>query len=124
MNSATVPAIANATSYDWIVPTGDAGTSTTNSIEVNFDSSAVSGNIEVYVQNGCGVGNGSLISVSLSSLPEKAGTITGTTSVCQGQNSVLYTVPTIANATSYLWTHPTGVTGTSTTNRGVANNSD
>jgi len=112
----TVPSISNATSYDWILPTGATGTSTTNSIEVNFGSSAVSGNIEVYGQNGCGVGNGSLISVSLSSLPANAGTISGTTSVCQGQNSVLYSVPTITNATSYIWTLPAGVTGISTSN--------
>jgi hypothetical protein len=49
-------------------------------------------------------------------LPDPAGTITGSATVCQGQNSVVYTVPTIANATSYVWTLPTGATGTSETN--------
>jgi hypothetical protein len=48
--------------------------------------------------------------------PATAGTITGSSSVCQGQNSVTYTVPVIANATSYIWTLPSGATGTSTTN--------
>ena len=39
-----------------------------------------------------------------------AGTITGATSVCQGQTSVAYSVPAIANATGYVWTLPSGAT--------------
>lgn len=54
-------------------------------------------------------------------LPASAGIITGTATVCQGQNSVTYSVPTIANATSYVWTLPSGSTGTSTTNSIVVN---
>ncbi len=42
--------------------------------------------------------------------PDKAGTITGDTVVCQGQDSVLYTLPEIATATSYTWTLPDGKT--------------
>jgi hypothetical protein len=45
-----------------------------------------------------------------------AGLISGLSSVCMGQNSVVYTVPEIDNATSYIWTLPIGATGTSTTN--------
>ena len=54
------------------------------------------------------------IGMTVNPLPANAGTITGATTVCQGQSSVTYNVPTIANATSYLWTLPTGATGTST----------
>ncbi|HAS40411.1 MAG TPA: hypothetical protein DCS93_08030 [Microscillaceae bacterium] len=42
--------------------------------------------------------------------PKAAGPISGTTSVCLNQTGVTYTVPTIANATSYLWTLPKGAT--------------
>jgi len=49
-------------------------------------------------------------------LPSSAGTITGTTTVCQGQTSVTYTVPSITNASTYTWTLPSGATGSSTTN--------
>ncbi|UBM62629.1 thiol protease/hemagglutinin PrtT [Candidatus Sulfidibacterium hydrothermale] len=42
--------------------------------------------------------------------PDKAGSITGDTVVCQGQDSVLYTLPEIATATSYVWTLPDGKT--------------
>ena len=45
-----------------------------------------------------------------------AGTITGETVVCQGQQSVVYTVPEITHATSYTWTLPNGATGSSTSN--------
>lgn len=54
--------------------------------------------------------------VAVNSLTAAAGTISGSTTVCQGQNSVSYTVPAIANATTYLWTLPGGASGTSTTN--------
>jgi Leucine-rich repeat (LRR) protein len=44
--------------------------------------------------------------------PAPAGTIIGTTKVCQGQTSLTYMVPPIANASSYIWTLPSGSTGT------------
>ena len=50
------------------------------------------------------------------SAPAAAGTITGITSVNQGQSGVVYTVGTITNANSYVWTLPAGATGSSTTN--------
>jgi hypothetical protein len=67
--SYTVPAIPTATSYVWILPTGATGSSTTNSIKVNYGPSAVSGGIEVYGQNTCGIGNGSILEIAVNSLP-------------------------------------------------------
>ncbi len=49
-------------------------------------------------------------------LPDTAGIITGNTNVCQKQLNVTYSVPAIANATSYIWTLPNGASGTSTSN--------
>jgi D-alanyl-D-alanine carboxypeptidase len=49
-------------------------------------------------------------------LPLCAEPISGPTTVCQGENSLTYTVPPVANATSYIWTLPAGVTGISNTN--------
>ncbi len=112
----SVPAITNATSYTWTLPAGVTGTSTTNSITVNVGTTAVSGNIAVKGTNGCGDGVASTFAVTVNPLPVVAGAITGSSTVCQGQNAVTYSVPTIVNATSYLWTLPTGATGTSTTN--------
>lgn len=112
----TVPAIANATTYVWSLPSGATGSSSTNSITVNYGASAVSGNITVKGNNSCGDGGGSTLAINVNSLPANAGIISGATTVCQGQNSVNYSVPTISNATSYVWTLPAGATGTSSTN--------
>lgn len=49
-------------------------------------------------------------------LPLAAGTISGATSVCKGQNNVTYIVPSIDFATSYIWTFPSGANGYSTSN--------
>lgn len=114
--SYSVPAISNATSYVWTLPTGATGASITNNIIVDFSNSAVSGNISVKGINSCGDGAASNLAITVNPLPANAGAITGTSIVCQGQNSVNYSVPTIANATSYVWTLPQGATGTSTTN--------
>ncbi|NVN95332.1 MAG: M6 family metalloprotease domain-containing protein [Bacteroidetes bacterium] len=54
--SYSVPAIANAVSYEWVLPSGATGTSSTNNIIVDFGTSAVSGNITVKGINSCGAG--------------------------------------------------------------------
>ncbi len=59
---------------------------------------------------------GRISEIPTNGVPANAGTISGANTVCQGQNSVTYTVPPIENATSYVWNLPTGATGTSTTN--------
>ncbi|MFZ4707881.1 MAG: C10 family peptidase [Bacteroidales bacterium] len=49
-------------------------------------------------------------------LPDPAGAINGLSQVCQSQSNVNYSVQTIPNATSYVWTLPSGATGSSSTN--------
>lgn len=62
-----------------------------------------------------------LYKVLVDVLPTCPGTLTGPTVVCQGQNSVTYTVPSIANASTYAWTLPAGASGTSSSNSIVVN---
>lgn len=112
----TVPAIANATSYIWTVPAGIVGTSSTNSITLKYERYFTSGSITVKGHNQWGDGIASKLDVTASLLPGIAGAISGTKTVCQGENSVTYTVTAIDNATSYIWVLPTGATGSSTTN--------
>lgn len=50
------------------------------------------------------------------SLPANAGPISGPKQACQDQNNITLTVSPIARATSYIWTLPPGITGTSTSN--------
>ena len=117
----SVGIIANASSYVWTLPAGAsiATGAGTNSITVNFDPFASSGNITVYGNNTCG--NGAVspsFAVTVTPLPATAGVITGPSAVCQGVSGVVYTVPSIANATGYVWTVPTGalIVGGSNTN--------
>jgi len=112
----TVPVITGSTSYSWILPTGATGSSTINSIVVNFQNQSVSGNITVKGNNSCGDGNSSNLPISVNPLPDNAGVISGLTTICQGDNMLTYSVPTIANALSYKWTLPDGATGSSTSN--------
>ena len=109
----SVSPIANASSYVWILPPGAtiASGAGTNAITVNFAANASSGNITVNGNNLCGAGNSSLpFPVTINPIAADAGTITGPSSVCQGDNGVVFSVNPIANATTYNWTVPTGGT--------------
>jgi hypothetical protein len=117
----SVPPIANATSYTWTLPAGASlgSGNGTNSITVNFSMAAISGNISVLGVNDCGNGTISAdFPVTINQAPDVASTISGTSTVCQGQSNVAYSVAAIPLATAYQWTFSgTGVTfGNSTTN--------
>jgi len=63
------------------------------------------------VSNGvCDVVSSNVVKVSSVQPVGTPGTITGNDHVCAGQANVVYAVEPIANATSYLWTLPTGAT--------------
>lgn len=107
-----VPAIANATGYNWTLPSGMivAGNNT-DSIVVDFFANASSGNVKVRGTNTCGLGvTSNAFTLSVNPLPEDAGIITGTATVCASQNGVTYAVPAILNASNYIWTLPAGAT--------------
>jgi len=115
----TTAGASYATSYKWsLIPSeaGDiSGTGTTSTVTCH-DSFSGNATVVVYgLKEGC-IGDSSYLEVTVTPLPADAGSITGETSVCQGQNSVTYTVPEIENATSYVWALPSGVNGTSSTN--------
>lgn len=116
----SVNPIANATTYEWILPAGasiSAGANT-NTITVDFNTSASSGDISVRGINSCGNGAWSPnLPINVNRLPVSAGTITGTSTVCQGQTGVTYMIPVINLATGYEWQLPAGAvinTGTNT----------
>ena len=107
-----VNTIANAAGYNWVLPAGATIISgaNTNSIVVNFANNAVSGNVSVNGSNICGTGTASVLAVTVNPLPDVAGIITGSDTVCAGQMGVTYSVASIANATGYNWTLPSGAT--------------
>lgn len=107
----SIPAVTNATTYSWVLPSGASITagSGTNSITVSISASGASGNITVTPSNSCSTGSASsAFSLTVNPLPGAAGAISGALSVCPGLSGVAYSVPAIANATSYNWTLPPG----------------
>ncbi len=93
----------------------------TNAIPVNYG--LIDTNISSLVVIGsdlfAGTINGTVWKRLISDViqpPASAGEISGPTFVCQGQNNVVFTVPPIANADSYVWTLPNGANGSSFTN--------
>ncbi len=120
----SVPAISGATSYLWQYSgTGFTPSGATAAITATFSASATSGILTVRGVSSCGSGTVSAnYPITINSLPAAAGTITGTPSVCQGQNTVAYSVAAIAGATSYTWTYTgTGFTPSGTTASITAN---
>ncbi len=81
----SVPAIANAATYTWTLPSGGsivAGAGT-NTITVNFSAGATSGNISVSGTNSCGMGTSSALAVTVQPAPAAPViTASGSTTVC------------------------------------------
>ncbi|WP_373056602.1 LamG-like jellyroll fold domain-containing protein [Zunongwangia sp. H14] len=112
----SIPAITNATSYEWTVPNGWAITSgaTSNSIRVTAGSS---GNISVIARNSCGDSSPSQ-SFSVQATNGVPATPTAITAVdgqnrpvaavCPPATGLVFSVPANPNAKSYVWTLPQG----------------
>jgi len=107
--------IANSTSYIWAYSgTGASIIGNTNSVTISFSANATPGNLTVKGHYICGDGIVSAdYPVHINLLPSVAGNITSLNndSVTTNENNALYTVPIIADATSYIWTY----TGTGAT---------
>jgi hypothetical protein len=102
----------NATTYNWIIPNGWTGTSSSNSISVNANT--VGGIITVSASNSCGTSASQALTVLVTNVPPLLDPIIGSTELCAG--ATIYSVPMMAGAASYDWILPLGWTGTSTTN--------
>lgn len=106
------PAVTGATSYIWTLPDGWTGTSTTSSITVTTGTAA--GNITVKATNDCGTSEALTQAVNVKAgTPAMAALIHGATTVCP-ETSETFSVDPIPGATSYIWTLPSGWSGSST----------
>lgn len=118
--SYSVGAISGATSYTWNYSgTGVTITGTSNAVTLSFAANATSGNLTVRGTNSCGSGTVSPnYAITVNPVPGAAGTISGSSSVCAGQNGVTYTIPAVSNASSYQWQYSgvgASISGTGTT---------
>jgi len=76
-----------------------------------------SGNYTVTVNKDSGCEKTSEVTaIVVNPLPKATGVISGNGNVARNQSNVLYSVPVLDNASSYIWTLPNGASGTSTTN--------
>ena len=108
--------VANATSYAWAVPNGAtiASGQGDTMITVVFDNTFTSGNVSVKSSSYCGQSGAKTLLVSRL-LPATPTVLTGSVdlySCTPMSNSANYTYTTraLANASSYVWTVPTGAT--------------
>jgi hypothetical protein len=110
-NYTTQPGMIN---YIWTVSSGGTitngqGTSTLQVVWTGIGAQTVS----VIFTNGsnlCTAATPTVFPVTVSGLPDAAGTITGTPTACAGATAVAYSVPTINNSITYVWTLPAGAT--------------
>ncbi|MEO8085555.1 MAG: PKD domain-containing protein [Bacteroidota bacterium] len=112
-NVYSVSVVNGATTYTWSAPAGATISSGqgTNSISISYGSTAVSGNICVFVSNSCGNSGSSCIPVTVvTSIPVKPASISGSVLPCNGSVGVVYACPLVSNATSYNWSVPSTAT--------------
>ncbi|MBP8033337.1 MAG: T9SS type A sorting domain-containing protein [Bacteroidia bacterium] len=102
--------VTNATGYSWTFPSGvvqNTGANT-NVISANFSTTATSGNVGVSASNACGSSSITILAISVNPLPTQASAITGSNTVCQGVNGVVYVANNLNNGLSYTWSTPNG----------------
>ena len=108
----SVSSVTGATSYEWTVPTGATIVSGqgTNSVTLNITGDFTIGNLSVKALNVCTT---SVVrTTTIRGILATPGTITGTlTGLCvSGTTNPTYLAATVAGATGYTWTSPTGTT--------------
>jgi large repetitive protein len=115
----SISPVNRATSYNWTVPNGWTIISGQGTTAISVTAGSTAGKISVAAVNGCGTSAASELTVNpVTAVPVAPLAITGTAVPCAGQNSLVYTIAGVANATSYVWTVPTGwsiVSGQNTT---------
>jgi len=98
----------------WINVSGGSGATTSTYTTPNLTATTY---YRVAVsQTGYTTVYSNVVSVVVNTVPGAAGSISGVASVCKGQSVETYSVADISNAESYIWTLPSGATGTSLTN--------
>ncbi len=109
----SVNPVPGASGYQWSIPSGWTGSSTTNTITVVAGS--VGGVISVNTTNFCGNSLAQSLNVTITALPSQPSNIAGNDTVCANSTNT-YSVPAVSGATAYTWTLPNGWTGSSTSN--------
>ena len=102
--------VNGATKYNWRVPAGATiilGQGTT-AITVDFGNTG--GNVSVQTESNCGSSSYTDLLITICSIPQAPGTITGATTINQFATGIGYSIPAVTGATNYTWTVPSGAT--------------
>ncbi len=101
------------TNYTWTVTAGGsiASGQGTNAINVTWTGVGAQ-SVAVNYSNAslCAAITPTVYNLFVNPLPNAAGAVTGTATLCAGTNGVAYSCAEILNATSYTWTLPAGAT--------------
>ncbi len=108
----SIHSVPCATDYLWTMPAGWTGVQQDTSIIMTVG--AGSGYVTVVAHNSFGYSALDSFAVSVMTVSQQPGPITGSTTFCQGTFQTFF-VDSVAGATSYTWTKPIGWTGVSTT---------
>lgn len=102
--------VTDATGYTWTFPGGVVQNTggNTNAITANFSTTATSGTMGVAAVNACGSSSVTTKNITVNPLPTQASVITGSNTVCQGVNGVVYIANNLNNGLSYTWSTPNG----------------
>jgi hypothetical protein len=104
---------AGFTNYAWTVSAG--GTISlglgTNQVQVTWNQAGAQWVAVNYTNaTGCSAPAPVQYPVTVNAVPGAAGPVTGTATLCAGTTGLAYSVGTVTNATSYVWTLPAGAT--------------
>ncbi len=120
----SVGSVAGATGYTWAPPAGGAIISGQNSgtaaILMPNVATTTAATITVQSYNSCGAPTATQYTITINPSPAAPTLLNGFTSVCQGQSNIAYSVANVAG-NSYIWTLPTGFTGSSLSDSIIAN---
>lgn len=101
-------------SYSWTLSGDLSGNSTTNSISIT--SGPNGGTAQVIATNVCGNSTAEIITINPTNIPDITNaSISGNSSICANSNHS-YQITNTINATNYIWSLPSGWSGTSTSN--------
>ncbi len=107
----SVVAVPGAVIYNWTLPAGTTGSSTSNSINVTFGATYNAGNISVSVTNVCSLTGASRIKglgKGTPTTPITISSVNGLFGLCN--QTLVLNAPAVAGATSYTWAVPSGAT--------------
>ena len=112
-NNYSVATVIGATGYTWSFPSDWTGSSTTENVTAT--AGIISGNVVVTADNTCGSSTPQTLAVAVVSSVIQPGIISGNATPCNA-SSQTYSIAAVPCATDYVWSFPSGWSGSSTTN--------